>query len=67
MKSKEWKDTLYLTSGKTQRGADCSGTTWNIYEEAGFSNAVRVNLEPIPNKVVLACEKYQCSMGVRAN
>ena len=37
--AKEWAKAKvpYLTGGKTQRGADCSGTTWKIYEEAGFS------------------------------
>ena len=37
--AKEWTKAKvpYVSGGKTKQGADCSGTTWKIYEEAGFS------------------------------
>jgi cell wall-associated NlpC family hydrolase len=30
-----WKGVPYLRRGKTRKGADCSGSTWAIYGEAG--------------------------------
>ena len=34
--AKRWKDTSYLKGGKSRAGADCSGSVWGIYAEAGF-------------------------------
>jgi cell wall-associated NlpC family hydrolase len=34
--AKRWKDTPYLKEGKSRAGADCSGSVWAIYAEAGF-------------------------------
>ncbi len=31
-----WNGTPYDTGGKTKQGADCSGSVWGIYNEAGF-------------------------------
>jgi RHS repeat-associated protein len=31
-----WIDTPYIFGGKSREGADCSGSTWAIYKEAGF-------------------------------
>jgi len=34
--AKSWEKTPYLFGGKSKSGADCSGSTWAIYKEAGF-------------------------------
>ena len=31
-----WEQTPYLTGGKSRKGADCSGSVWAIYFQAGF-------------------------------
>jgi RHS repeat-associated protein len=31
-----WEGTPYFYGGKSKKGADCSGSTWAIYTEAGF-------------------------------
>jgi RHS repeat-associated protein len=35
--AKNWVGTPYVFGGKNKAGADCSGSTWAIYNEAGFS------------------------------
>ncbi len=34
--AQSWIRTPFLSPGATRRGADCSGSTWAIYQEAGF-------------------------------
>ena len=34
--AKGWYGTPYLTGGKSKKGADCSGSVWGIYKDAGF-------------------------------
>jgi cell wall-associated NlpC family hydrolase len=34
--AKSWEGTYYIFGGKSRDGADCSGSTWAIYKEAGF-------------------------------
>jgi RHS repeat-associated protein len=34
--AKSWEKTPYLFGGKGKSGADCSGSTWAIYKEAGL-------------------------------
>ena len=34
--ARRWNDTPYLKGGKSKVGADCSGSVWGIYVEAGF-------------------------------
>jgi RHS repeat-associated protein len=34
--AKSWVGTAYVFGGKSKGGADCSGSTWAIYREAGF-------------------------------
>ncbi len=34
--SRNWKGVEYVLGGKTKDGADCSGSTWSIYQNAGF-------------------------------
>ena len=31
-----WLGTRYTYAGTTKKGADCSGSTWSIYGEAGY-------------------------------
>jgi RHS repeat-associated protein len=35
-RAQSWIRTPYLSPGATRKGADCSGSTWAIYQEAGF-------------------------------
>lgn len=32
----KWENTIYVYGGTTKNGADCSGSTWAIYRDAGF-------------------------------
>jgi cell wall-associated NlpC family hydrolase len=39
--AKDWEGTEYVYGGATKKGADCSGTTWSIYKEAGFPYSIK--------------------------
>ena len=51
--AKKWEKAQvpYVTGGKTLKGADCSGSVWAIYKEAGFSYGPYANTVMFVNKV----------------
>lgn len=51
--AKNWwrADVPYVTGGKTKKGADCSGSVWAIYNEAGLSYGAYTNTAGFTNIV----------------